>query len=54
MLPHDTDQHEDRGDEDGGERDLADGSGGKGFHFCFGAAVGFGVPAGKGGEEEKG
>lgn len=54
VLPHDADQHEDRGDEDGGQRDLADGAGGEGLHFGFGAAVGFGVPAGEGGEEEEG
>lgn len=55
MLPHDTDEDEYTGDEDGGEGDLGDGARGEGLYFCFGArGGGVGVPAGEGGEEEEG
>ena len=54
MLPQHADEHEDGGDEDEGQGNLADGAGGKGFDVALGAAlVGFLVPAGEGGEQEE-
>jgi hypothetical protein len=54
VLPHDADEHKHGGDKDGGEGDLADGAGGEGFDFLFGAHGALGVPAGEGGEEDEG
>lgn len=54
MLPQHADEHEDGGDEDEGQRDLADGPGGEGLDVALGAAlVHFLVPAGEGGEQEE-
>ena len=54
MLPQHADEHEDGGDKDERERDLADGSRGEGLDVALLAVlVGFLAPAGEGGEEEE-
>jgi hypothetical protein len=55
VLPQDGDEHEDGGDEDEGEGDLADKPRGEGLDVDVGAGdfVVLVVPAGEGGEEDE-
>jgi hypothetical protein len=55
VLPQHADEHEDGGDEDERERDLADGPRGEGLDVDFGAGffVLLVVPPGEGGEEDE-
>lgn len=54
VLPQDRDEDEDGGDEDDGQRHLADGPRREGLDLALGALVALLlVPAGEGGEEEQ-
>jgi hypothetical protein len=54
VLPEDRHEHKDGGDEDDGQRDLADGARREGLDLALGALVRLLlVPAGEGGEQEE-